>query len=135
MKATPELPRFTWSELGRHARRAFGRTWAVSRPLLSGLIVLEVLAAVTPVLFALAVGLVVGEAKLVFDGDTAHERTLLLVLGTLGGLMLLVSLVTIARKYVIARLTDELRLHVSTDILSHLSTLDLEFFESSSVNQ
>jgi ATP-binding cassette subfamily B protein len=130
MSARPELPRFTWRELGRHGRQAIVRTWAVSPRLLSGFIGLEVVAAVAPLLFVLLVGLVVREAQLVFDGDSGHETVFLVVLlVALLVVSLVVSLVTVARRYVVARLTDELRLRVSTDILAHLSTLDLEFFE------
>jgi ATP-binding cassette subfamily B protein len=125
----PTLPQFTLRELATHGRRAVLRTWEVSRSLTSGLIALELVAAIIPLLFALGVGLVIREAQLVFEGDSAHERTLLFTVGALAALSLLASLSTISRQYVVSRLTDELRLHISTDILSHISTLDLEFFE------
>ena len=122
-------PQFTLRELAGHGRRAVVRTWTVSPTLTSGLITLEVVAAITPLIVALGIGLLVREAQLVFEGESAHEQTLLLAVGALAALWLLASLVTIVRQYVVARLTDELRLHVSTDVLQHLSKLDLEFFE------
>jgi ATP-binding cassette subfamily B protein len=124
-------PRFHWRDLWVHGRFALHRAWAASPPLLGGLVMVEVLTALVPVLFALAAGLVLREAKYIFDGDPGHEGILALLLAGVVGLMLLETLATIARRYVTSRLIDEIRVHLSIDILKHLSSLDLAFFEDS----
>ncbi len=122
-------PQFTWRDLWKQGRFAIRRTWAASPSLVSGLALVELLTALVPVLFAVAAGLVIREAKYVLDGELGHQFTLALVLAGVVGLMLIETLATIGRRYVTSRLTDELRLHLSVDIARHLSSMDLAFFE------
>lgn len=105
------------------------QTWAASPALMSGLAIVEALTSLVPVLFALAAGLVIREVKAVFDGVPGHELTLALILAGIVGLMLIETLATIARRYITARLTDELIQTLSLEIAQHLSSVDLAFFE------
>jgi ATP-binding cassette subfamily B protein len=123
--------RLSLRDLVAHARLAVARTRQASPSLLSALIGLEVIAAVTPAIFALGIGLVVRQAQALYQAEAApgQERALLLALIALGVISLLSALVSVARQYVLARLVDTLRLHVSTDVFGHLARLDLDFFE------
>lgn len=118
-----------WRELWAHGRFALARSWELSPRLVAWLVSLEALLATVPVLFALVAGLVVREAKLVFDGASGRGGVLGVALASVVLLMLVQTLGSIARRYVVSRLTDELRLHLSGEILHHLASLDLAFFE------
>jgi ATP-binding cassette subfamily B protein len=96
---------------------------------MSGLALVEVLSSIVPVLFALAAGLVIREVKAVFDGTPGHQTTLAIVLAGIVGLMLIETLTTIARRYITARLTDDLRYSLSLELAEHFSSVDLAFFE------
>ena len=56
-----------WWEFYRHARFAVRRTWQATRSLSSALVATEVIDALVPGLFALTAGMVVGQAKYVFE--------------------------------------------------------------------
>jgi ATP-binding cassette subfamily B protein len=129
MEDPAPLRRFSGRELAGHGCFALARAWAVSPPLVVGLLLVEALIALTPILFALAAGLVLREAKAVFDGEPVHEAPLALALAALVALMLAETLAAIGRRFVASRLTDEIRVGLSADILEHLSALDLAFFE------
>jgi ATP-binding cassette subfamily B protein len=125
----PAPRRFSWRDLAGHGQFALRRAWAVSPPLVGGLLLVEALIALSPILFALAAGWVLREASAVFAGEPGHDTALALALAGLVGLMLVETLAAIGRRFVALRLTDEIRVSLSTDILGHLATLDLAFFE------
>lgn len=125
-----ETPHFTWRQLWQHGRFATKRTWEASPSLTIGLTLVEVLTSLVPVLFAISAGLVIREAKAVFEGTPGHEFTLGLVLAGIVVLMLTETLSTISRRYITSRLIDELRYSLSLDIANHLSSVELAFFEA-----
>ena len=119
----------SFREIWQQGRFALRRTWAASPVLISGLALVEVLASLVPVLFAVSAGLVIGELKAVFDGVPGHQTILVLVLAGIVTLMLIETLATIARRYIESRLTDVLRHSLSLEIAEHFSSIDLAFFE------
>lgn len=125
-----ETPHFTWRQLWQHGVFAAKRTWEVSPSLTIGLTLVEVLTSLVPVLFAISAGLVIREAKAVFEGTPGHEFMLGLVLAVIVVLMLMETLSTISRRYITSRLIDELRYSLSLDIANHLSSVELAFFEA-----
>ncbi len=118
-----------WRGLLDHAGFALGLVWQGSPRLCSALITVEIIDAFVPVLFALTVGLSIGEAKQIFEGTGGNQGKLAAALGIAALLALMSTLVAIARDYVRSRLTDELRVQLSTEVLRHLATLDLAQFE------
>ena len=121
---------FTWQQLWQHGLYAAKQTWQASPSLTISLALVEVLTSLVPVLFAVSAGLVIREAKAVFEQIPGHELTLAMVLAGIVALMLIETLSTISRRYITSRLIDELRYSLSLDIANHLSSVELAFFEA-----
>ncbi len=139
MSPQPEIPvgkksdaanEYSFGELWQHALFAARQTWEASRSLAIGLAIVEALSSMVPVLFAVSAGLVIREAKAVFEKVPDHEFTLGLVLASIVALMLVETITKICRKYITYRLIDELRHCLSLSLAKHLASMDLAFFES-----
>lgn len=112
-----------------NARWALKRIWATSPPLTAGLIAATVIRSFMPAALALTARELINDVVSVVDKGTGDYRALLpwLALGLAFALVQAVS--EFAAKFFTQRLHDELNLDITSDILTHASRLDVEFFE------
>ena len=123
-------PSTPFGDLWRDARWALSLSWGTNAALMSGVIGLAIVRGVLPAALALfARGLINATATLI-DGTSDDLRSVALWL-MLGGVLSLFEAIAPAVSHLCRhRLRDELNLRITTDILQHAATLDLEFYES-----
>ncbi|WP_420627696.1 ABC transporter ATP-binding protein [Candidatus Leptofilum sp.] len=111
------------------ARWALGVTWGIHKGLLLALTTITVLHSLAPAGLAFAVrGLVNAASDLVLAGG-GDSGPLLYWLSISFGITLLETIGDFATKYFNRRLHDELNLHITSDVLTHATKLDMAHFE------
>ncbi len=118
-----------WRELWKNIRWAFSETWQVSRPLTCGLLGLTVVTAVSAAALPVLVGKLADIARRGMAGETFRWEQGFFWLALIGTIMLLSHGTSVLGNYCQQRLSDELRLSVSTKSFEHAVRMDLSFFE------
>jgi len=118
-----------WREMVKNVHWAFVETWAVSRSLTSGLLALTLITAVTTGALPLLIGKLADTARKGIGGNSVDWEKGALWLGLTGSFMLLSHAAAVLGTYCQQRLSDELRLSVSTKSFEHAVNMDLSFFE------
>ncbi len=125
--ASPEME--GWRELLENIRWAFLETWQVSRRLSCGLLGLTVVTAVSSAALPVLVGKLADLARQGMAGESFHWERGAFWLALIGAIMLLSHGASVFGNYCQQRLSDELRLSVSTKSFEHAVRMDLSFFE------
>lgn len=122
-------------ELLRNARWAFALTWSTSAPLTVGLVVTACLQGLFPAALAVTVrGLIDAAIEALNEG--ADGLTTLLPWLVLGLILTIVEGVAQrANKLFSQRLSDDLNLRITSDVLAHAATLDVASFEDTRVRE
>lgn len=131
-KEEQQLSRTSVLALWRNARWTLALTWRTQRGLMIVMLMVTVLLSMVPAGLALTIRELINAITAVFDGSVTGNREILFWLGA-GLAVTLVDVVgSFADRYLEQRLTDEMNLHITTDILQHASRLDVAYFEDPS---
>ncbi len=117
-------------ELWRNGRWILSLTWEADKKLLLGLTAVTLTLSLMPALLALAVRGLVNEVSAVLNGTVDTIQMMLLWLGAGLAITLTETVGNFINRYLGQRLTDELNLKITSDILTHASRLDVAYFEN-----
>ncbi|MDX1385234.1 MAG: ABC transporter ATP-binding protein, partial [Thermoanaerobaculia bacterium] len=129
-RSAPSGPRMDLRSLRRNAAWSFSLAWTTSPGFTAGLILLALVRGTVPAGLALfARGLINVSADLL--GNESPDLGPVVLWLVIGCLLSMIEAMSPAATHLCQnRLRDELNLRITTEILEHAGTLDLEFFES-----
>ncbi|VAW34847.1 Efflux ABC transporter, permease/ATP-binding protein [hydrothermal vent metagenome] len=117
------------SLLLKSAHWAMGLAWNIHKKLLLALSGITLLHSLVPAALAFAVRELVNAAADLVNGSATGNDQILFWLSISFAITLLETLGDFAVKYFHHRLHDELNLHITSDVLTHATTLDMAHFE------
>jgi len=112
-----------------HSGWTLRQTWATHPSLTAGLIAITFLQSVVPAGMALTARGLINTVVSVRDGRTGDNRTLFFWLALGLALTLIEAVSRISNNLFKRRLYDEINLKITSDILTHAASLDVESFE------
>jgi len=113
----------------RSLRWVLGQTWDVAPSFLIGIVSLTLVRSMVPAALAWVAKSLIDSLTMQIDSSSTDASTIMpwLIAGLV--LAMLDAVANAVRRYLSRRLADDLSLEVTTDILTHVSGLDIEFFE------
>lgn len=124
-----QLSRTSVQALWRNARWTLALTWRTQRRLMVAMALVTLLMSLVPAGLAVTIRGLINAITAVFAGSSSGTQEILLWLGA-GLVVTLVDVVgSFANRYLEQRLTDEMNLRITTDILQHASRLEVAYFE------
>ncbi|MCP5095601.1 MAG: ABC transporter ATP-binding protein [Chloroflexi bacterium] len=129
MSNTQQLSKTSIQSLLQNARWTLVYSWQTNRRLMVALIMVTFVWSLVPAGLALSIRGLINAITAVFDGTTTSSNEVMLWLGIGLGITLVEVISSFADRYLDQRLTDEINLRVTTDILQHAAQLDLAYFE------
>jgi ATP-binding cassette subfamily B protein len=116
-------------ELANTARWALGYVWRTSRSLTAALVVFDTITSVVPAGLLLVSRALVNNIVAAIKGPGLNAEKILTLLFLGGGLTILQAVASFAQDYALSRLSDELNLQVTIDIVEHSTKLAVPQFE------
>jgi len=108
---------------------ALGITWDTNRKIMFGVGLLTIMLSFVPAALAVAVRGLVNAVAVVLDGTVHDSRVMVIWLGVGLGISLVETLGNYSYDYLFQRLSDDLNVRITTNILEHAGRLDVAHFE------
>ena len=117
------------NRLSKNSHQAFKLTWSTHAPLTVGVIGFTLVLSIMPAAIALVARGLINAVVTTLDSEAKDISAVLPWLALGLGLQLIREVSSLVNRFFNQRLSDELNLKITLDILTHAAKLDLAFFE------